>query len=102
MPSARQHEHRESARRAGLVYVTDAFEGIRRRRVGAGWSFTAPDGRLISDRAERRRILSLAIPPAWTDVWICPDPSGHIQVTARDARGRKQYRYHPAYRASLG
>ena len=100
MPSARQHEHRESARRAGLVYVTDAFVGIRRRRVGGGWSFTAPDGRLITDRAERRRILSLAIPPAWTDVWICPDPSGHIQVTARDARGRKQYRYHPAYRAT--
>lgn len=100
MSSNRQHEHRESAHRAGLVYVTDAFQGIRRRRVGTGWSFYAPDGTLVTNRAERRRILSLAIPPAWTDVWICPDPAGHIQVTARDARGRKQYRYHPAYRAT--
>lgn len=100
MASTRQQEHRESARRAGLVYVTDAFQGIRRKRVGTGWSFTAPDGQVITSRAERRRILSLAIPPAWTDVWICPDPAGHIQVTARDARGRKQYRYHPAYRAT--
>jgi DNA topoisomerase-1 len=100
MSLSRQHEHRESALRAGLVYVTDAFRGIQRRRVGTGWSFSLPDGRLITDRAERRRILKLAIPPAWTDVWICPDPAGHIQVTARDARGRKQYRYHPAYRAT--
>lgn len=100
MANAKTHEHQESARRAGLVYVTDAFRGISRRRVGRGWSFYAPEGALITDRGERRRILSLAIPPAWTDVWICPDPAGHIQVTARDARGRKQYRYHPAYRAA--
>ncbi|MDX2123091.1 MAG: DNA topoisomerase IB, partial [Gemmatimonadota bacterium] len=81
MANAKTHEHRESARRAGLVYVTDAFRGISRRRVGRGWSFYSPEGALITDRAERRRILSLAIPPAWTDVWICPDPAGHIQVT---------------------
>jgi len=94
------HEHRETARRAGLAYVSDAFDGISRRRVGRGWAFYAPDGTRIADKQERRRILSLAIPPAWTDVWICPDPGGHIQVTARDARGRKQYRYHPDYRAA--
>ncbi|MBK7351436.1 MAG: DNA topoisomerase IB [Gemmatimonadetes bacterium] len=100
MASSRHHEHRESADRAGLVYVTDAFRGIRRKRVGTGWAFYTPDGGLVTDRAERRRLLRLAIPPAWTDVWICPDPAGHIQVTARDDRGRKQYRYHPAYRAT--
>lgn len=100
MPSSKQHEHREAARRAGLAYVTDAFDGIRRRRAGKGWAFYTPEGQLIRDPAERRRILRLAIPPAWTEVWICPDPAGHIQVTARDARGRKQYRYHPDYRAA--
>lgn len=91
-------EHRETARRAGLTYVTDGFEGIRRKGVGKGWAFYQPDGTLIKDRKERKRLLSLAVPPAWTDVWISPDPRGHIQVTARDARGRKQYRYHTTYR----
>ena len=98
MTSPRHEEHREAARLAGLTYVTDGFLGIRRRGAGTGWAFYAPDGARITDRAERRRILALVIPPAWTDVWICPDPTGHIQVTARDARGRKQYRYHPSYR----
>jgi DNA topoisomerase-1 len=97
-PADRGDEHRETASRAGLRYVSDGFAGIRRRRVGRGWAFYAPDGTRITDPAERRRILGLAIPPAWTDVWICPDPAGHVQATARDARGRKQYRYHPAYR----
>ncbi len=100
MESSRHDEHRESARRAGLRYVTDGFAGIRRKRVGTGWAFYNPDGSRITDPEERKRILKLAIPPAWTDVWICPDPHGHIQVTARDARGRKQYRYHPTYRAA--
>jgi len=68
--------------------------------VGTGWAYYRPDGDRITDAAERRRLNSLAIPPAWSDVWICPDPRGHLQVTARDARGRKQYRYHPAYRAA--
>jgi DNA topoisomerase-1 len=96
--SARAREHRKRATRAGLVYVSDAFAGIRRRRVGTGWSYLAPNGVRIRDKDKRRRLDSLAIPPAWTDVWICPDPHGHIQATARDARGRKQYRYHAEYR----
>jgi DNA topoisomerase-1 len=96
----RTKEHRESARGAGLRYVTDGLLGIRRRRAGTGWAYYRPDGVRITDPAERRRLNALAIPPAWTDVWICPDPRGHLQATARDARGRKQYRYHPAYRAA--
>jgi DNA topoisomerase-1 len=87
-----------AAARAGLSYVTDGLAGISRRRAGRGWAFYGPDGARITDSAQRKRITSLVIPPAWTDVWICPDPNGHIQATARDARGRKQYRYHPSYR----
>jgi DNA topoisomerase-1 len=89
---------RASAASAGLRYVTDDQGGITRKRVGTGWAYYLPDGLRITERRERKRINSLAIPPAWTQVWICPDPDGHIQATARDARGRKQYRYHPAYR----
>jgi DNA topoisomerase-1 len=89
---------RASATGAGLRYVSDETSGITRKRVGTGWAYYLPDGVRIVDRRERKRINSLAIPPAWTQVWICPDPDGHIQATARDARGRKQYRYHPAYR----
>jgi DNA topoisomerase-1 len=96
--SLRVHEHREAALRAGLLYVTDGVAGIRRQRRGLGWAFFSPSGRPIKDEAERRRIQSLVIPPAWSDVWICPHPLGHIQATARDARGRKQYRYHSRYR----
>src|SRR5258705_1978504 len=96
--SSRNREHRKSAVHAGLVYVTDGMAGVSRRRWGAGWTYYAPDGERIRDAATRRRLDSLAIPPAWTEVWICPDPAGHIQATARDARGRKQYRYHPSYR----
>jgi DNA topoisomerase-1 len=96
----RTSEHRASARGAGLRYVTDGLPGIRRRRTGTGWTYVGPDGARVTDPAERHRLNALAIPPAWTDVWICPDPRGHLQATARDARGRKQYRYHPAYRAA--
>jgi len=96
--SSRNVEHRKAASRAGLNYVTDGVPGITRRRAGKGWIFFRPDGERITDPDQRRRISSLAIPPAWTDVWICPDPQGHIQATARDARGRKQYRYHQGYR----
>jgi DNA topoisomerase-1 len=98
MLSLRIQEHRETATRAGLRYVTDGVAGIRRKRAGTGWAFYAPDGSRITDADECRRINALVIPPAWTDVWICPDSRGHIQATARDARGRKQYRYHPLYR----
>jgi DNA topoisomerase-1 len=88
-----------AAEAAGLRYVTDAVPGIGRRRVGRGFSYVHVDGRAIRERERVRRFRSLAIPPAWRDVWICPIPEGHLQVTARDARGRKQYRYHPAFRA---
>lgn len=98
MASSSIVEHRKTASRAGLNYVTDGVPGITRRRAGTGWAFYQANGVRISDPKERRRITSLAIPPAWTEVWICPDPKGHIQATARDARGRKQYRYHPRYR----
>ena len=98
MVSPRTTEHRRAATRAGLTYVTDGFAGITRKRSGTGWSYFAPNGSRIRDAEKRRRLNKLAIPPAWTDVWICPDPNGHIQATARDARGRKQYRYHASYR----
>ena len=79
--------------------MTDAAPGIRRQRRGRGFTYIAADGSVIRDKAELERIRKLVIPPRWTSVWICPNPSGHLQVTARDARGRKQYRYHPRYRA---
>jgi DNA topoisomerase-1 len=85
-------------RAAGLRHSTDARPGIRRRRRGRGFSYTDPEGRPIRDPAIRDRIRALAVPPAWTDVWICADAAGHLQATGRDARGRKQYRYHPRYR----
>lgn len=88
-----------AAREAGLSYVSDEVPGITRRRRGKGWSFHRPDGELITDPEEKDRLNALAIPPAWDDVWICPDPDGHVQATGRDDRGRKQYRYHPDWRA---
>ena len=83
---------------AGLVYVTDAMPGIRRIRRDGGFDYVRDDGRSVTDRAELARIAALAIPPAYEDVWICSDPRGHLQATGRDARGRKQYRYHPRWR----
>jgi DNA topoisomerase-1 len=88
----------ESARAAGLRYVSDDKPGIRRRRRGKGFIYLDPEGRVIHDAAILQRIRALVIPPAWEDVWICTSPNGHIQVTARDAKGRKQYRYHPRWR----
>jgi DNA topoisomerase-1 len=88
------------AGRVGVLrYVTDETPGIRRLVRGRGFVYRRPDGVLVTDEAELRRIRSLAIPPAWTDVWICPQPSGHLQATGRDARGRKQHRYHPRWTA---
>ncbi len=88
----------ESARAAGLRYVSDLSPGIRRTRAGKGFRYTGTDGRSIRDAETLGRIKRLTVPPAWTDVWICPDPRGHLQATGRDARGRKQYRYHPRWR----
>lgn len=88
----------DAAISAGLVYVSDTEPGIRRRRAGKGFSYRGPDGKTVKDKEVLDRIRSLAIPPAYTDVWICADPDGHIQATGRDARGRKQYRYHPRFR----
>jgi len=85
---------------AGLRYVSDAQPGIARKHNTRGMSFIGPDGRVIRRAAEIKRILALAVPPAWTDVWICPDPRGHIQATGRDAKRRKQYRYHRDWRAT--
>ncbi|GAC1392015.1 MAG: DNA topoisomerase IB [Ktedonobacteraceae bacterium] len=88
----------EAARAAGLRYVSDATPGIRRKRAGKYFSYIGRDGRSIHNEEELKRIRSLGIPPAWTNVWICPNPRGHIQATGRDAKGRKQYRYHPKWR----
>ncbi|AZO11744.1 MULTISPECIES: DNA topoisomerase IB [unclassified Mesorhizobium] len=82
-----------SAERASLSYVSDADPGIRRLIKGKGFSYLGPNGRAV-DPATLDRIKAIVIPPAWTDVWISPDPNGHIQATGRDQRGRKQYRYH--------
>jgi DNA topoisomerase I len=87
-----------SAEEAGLRYVSDAMPGIRRRRAGTGFTYIGPDGERITDEDRRDELKALAIPPAWTDVWISPIRRGHLQATGRDARGRKQYRYHPRWR----
>jgi len=81
-----------------LVYSSDAQSGIRRRRNGSGFRYVAPTGRVIKDEEILARIRKLAIPPAYRDVWICPRANGHLQATGYDARGRKQYRYHPRWR----
>jgi DNA topoisomerase-1 len=88
----------DSAREAGLRYTSDSRPGIQRVRRGSSFKYLTANGRLLRDATELRRIKSLVIPPAWTDVWISPDPRGHLQATGRDARGRKQYRYHPKWR----
>jgi DNA topoisomerase I len=82
----------------GLRYVSDAAPGIGRRRAGKGFTYTDENGRRVKDPETLARIRSLAIPPAWTDVWICPTSNGHLQATGRDARGRKQYRYNDRWR----
>lgn len=81
----------------GLTYCNDEQPGIRRTGSGKGFSYRGRDGALIRDAAVLDRIRALAIPPAWTDVWICPRASGHIQATGRDVKGRKQYRYHDGW-----
>lgn len=89
----------EAAAAAGLVYVSNDTAGIRRLRSGKGFRYRDDvRGTVVRDESTLARIKSLAIPPAWTDVWICPKANGHLQATGRDARGRKQYRYHPRFR----
>jgi DNA topoisomerase I len=88
------------AKRCDLHWADDRAAGIRRRRAGKGFAYVDErSGSTVRDTATLARIRALAVPPAWTEVWICPDPLGHVQATGRDARGRKQYRYHADYRA---
>lgn len=89
---------RDAAESAGLRYVSDERPGIRRNKAGTGFTYIRPDGSRLVERGALKRIKALAIPPAWTDVWICPFADGHIQATGRDAKGRKQYRYHTRFR----
>jgi DNA topoisomerase-1 len=89
---------RDAAESAGLRYVSDEQPGIRRRKAGKGFTYVKPGGSKVDDEATLKRIKTLAVPPAWTDVWICPHTNGHIQATGRDAKGRKQYRYHARFR----
>lgn len=103
LPAARllqlRAKSRRAARAAGLRYVDDEKPGYTRLRKGKGFSYCDTRGRVLRDSATLGRIRKLAIPPAWTSVWICPLANGHIQATGRDARGRKQYRYHAAWSA---
>lgn len=91
-------EPQQAAAAVGLRYVADSGPGLRRRKSGRGFIYVRADGSRLSDPDAVKRIRSLAIPPAWKDVWICPFAQGHLQATGRDARGRKQYRYHPRFR----
>lgn len=87
-----------SARAVGLRHVSDEKPGIKRENVGKGFRYRDAAGKIVRDEETLRRIKSLVIPPAWTDVWICADANGHLQATGRDDRGRKQFRYHPRWR----
>jgi DNA topoisomerase-1 len=92
------HDPAATASAVALNYSTDGGEGLGRHRRGKGFAYTSSSGAIVRDRATLERIRALAIPPAWTHVWISPDPDGHIQATGRDAKRRKQYRYHPKWR----
>lgn len=91
--------NRKAAERAQLTYVSDSEPGIRRKGAPKRFWYVGPNGERVKEGETVRRIRALAIPPAWTDVWIAPDPNGHIQATGRDQKGRKQYRYHPDWAA---
>src|SRR5512133_367769 len=92
----------QAASDAGLRHVSDRAAGLRRETAGDGFAYRGTDGRIVTDADTLQRIRALAIPPAWTDVWICPHPRGHLQASGRDARGRKQYRYHAQWSAVRG
>lgn len=83
-----------------LIYVDDELPGITRKGAGKGWAYYDPEGKLIKDAVEKKRLNAIALPPAYTDEWFCPAPNGHILATGVDAKGRKQYRYHPEFRAA--
>jgi len=89
---------KDAAESVGLKYVSDGRAGVRRKKVGTGFAYTRADGSKLLEKDILKRIKALAVPPAWTDVWICPFSDGHIQATGRDAKGRKQYRYHARFR----
>lgn len=93
---------RQAARGAGLRHVSDAMPGITRQTARERFRYVAADGKVVRDAATLERIRTLAVPPAWVDVWICPHPEGHLQATGRDARRRKQYRYHPDWVRARG
>src|SRR5215831_13981052 len=90
-----------AAESAGLLYVHDHQPGIRRRKAGPGFVYVGPEGDRIRDEKTLEQIRKLAVPPAWTDVWIAVSPRGHLQATGRDAKGRKQYRYHSRFRETM-
>jgi DNA topoisomerase-1 len=92
-------EARQAAKAVGLRYASDEQPGLRRRGAGKGFRYLDADGQAVKDPKTLKRIRTLAVPPAWSAVWICPFAEGHIQATGRDAKGRKQYRYHPDFRA---
>jgi DNA topoisomerase I len=100
LPTSVVTDAKDAAKEAGLRYVSDESPGLKRASAGKGFRFLDPHGKAVRDTAVVDRVRRLAIPPAWTDVWICPSPHGHIQATGRDARGRKQYRYHPDWRVT--
>lgn len=109
MPTTRAPKNRpdenaatRTAKAAGLRYVSDADPGIARRRAGRGFTYRDPQGRTVRDPATLARIRALAVPPAYTEVWICPQANGHLQATGRDRRGRKQYRYHASWQEARG
>ncbi|WP_417318240.1 DNA topoisomerase IB [Erythrobacter aureus] len=83
-----------------LIYVDDDLPGITRKGAGKGWAYYDAEGRLITDPQEKQRLNAIALPPAYSDAWFCPAPNGHILATGVDAKGRKQYRYHPDFRAA--
>lgn len=88
-----------NSRTPKLIFVDDSLPGITRKGAGTGWAYYDPDGKLIRDAAERERLNAIALPPAYEDCWFCPAHNGHILATGYDAKGRKQYRYHPDFRA---
>lgn len=98
IPTAPPADPAEAASAASLKYVSDETPGIRRKKAGTGFTYVGANGKPVRDEQTLRRIKSLVIPPAWTEVWICPNADGHLQATGFDARHRKQYRYHPRFR----